>query len=177
MKRVVVTVLMLVCSVVLLHGVGFAADWAKIGYVDLQKVLNLSNAGKAAKEQLSAKLKKYQDEINKKQDELKKLKDVIEKQGALLSEKAKSDKEKDYQQNLKEFQRMTKDAQEELQSKDEELTRRILSDIEKVVQDYGRKNDYTMIFVRNESMLYASDKADLTDQILKIFDSSSSSNK
>lgn len=172
MKRILMTALILSCSVMLLSGGVFAAEGAKIGYVDLQKVLNLSNAGKAAKEQLSEKVKKYQEEINKKQDELKKLKDVIEKQGAYLSEKAKSDKEKDYQQSLKEFQRLTKDAQEELQAKDEELTRRILGDIEKVVQDYGRKNDYAIIFVRNESMLFASEKSDVTDQILKIFDSS-----
>ncbi len=172
MRRFLISLSVLSCSILLLSGAAFSAEGAKIGYVDLQKVLNLSNAGKSAKEQLSEKVKKYQEEINKKQDELKKLKEVIEKQGAYLSEKAKSDKEKDYQQNLKEFQRMTKDAQEDLQAKDEELTRHILGDIEKVVQDYGRKNNFTIIFVRNESMIYANDKSDLTDEILKIFDSS-----
>ncbi len=175
MRRFLFSIVIFSCSIVMLSGVAFSAEGAKIGYVDLQKVLNLSNAGKSAKEQLSEKVKKYQEEINKKQDDLKKLKDVIEKQGAYLSEKAKTDKEKDYQQNLKEFQRMTKDAQEDLQAKDEELTRHILSDIEKVVQDYGRKNNYTIIFVRNESMIYANDKSDLTDEILKIFDSSNTS--
>ncbi len=171
MKKFFMTALFLPCMAIMLTGGAFAAEGAKIGYVDLQKVLNLSNAGKAAKDQLSEKVKKYQEEINRKQEDLKKMKDVIEKQGAYLSEKAKSDKEKDYQQSLKEFQRLTKDAQEELQAKDEELTRRILGDIEKVVQDYGRKNDYTIIFVRNESMLYASEKSDLTDEMLKIFNS------
>ncbi len=172
MRRVLVSALIFSFLILLLSAGVNAAEASKIGYVDLQKVLNLSKAGKEAKDQLSEKVKKYQEEINKKQEDLKKLKDVIEKQGALLSEKAKSDKEKDYQQSLKEFQRLTKDAQEELQAKDEELTRHILGDIEKVVQDYGRKNDYTLIFVRNESMLYASDKSDLTEEILKIFDSS-----
>lgn len=147
-----------------------AAD-TKIGYVDLQKVLNLSNAGKAAKTQLSERVKKYQDEINKKQEDLKKLKDTLEKQGSLLSEKAKADKEKEYQQSLKEFQRLAKDAQDELQAKDEELTRRILVDIEKVVQEYGKKNDFTMVFIKNESMLFANEKSDLTDIILKAYDS------
>ena len=164
-----ITFFLIYCMALTPAGRASAADGAKIGYVDLQKVLNLSNAGKAAKEQLSEKVKKYQEDINQKQEDLKKLKDVIEKQGAYLSEKAKSDKEKDYQQSLKEFQRLTKDAQEELQAKDEELTRRILGDIEKVVQDYGRKNDYTIIFVRNESMLYANEKSDLTDEMLKIY--------
>jgi len=169
MKKFFGSALFLVCIIILPLQAAFAADASKLGFVDLQKVLNLSAAGKTAKEQLSEKVKKYQEEINKKQEDLKKLKDVLEKQSVVLSEKARSEKEKDYQQSLKEFQRLTKDAQEELQAKDEELTRRILSDIEKLVQSYGRQNGYTFIFVRNESMLFANDKVDLTDEILKIF--------
>jgi outer membrane protein len=149
----------------------FAADNGKLGYVDVQKVLNLSNAGKNAKLELTAKVKKHQDEINRKQEELKKLKDVLEKQGSILSESAKSAKERDYQQALKDIQRMQKDAQDDLQSKDEELTRNILTDIEKVVQDYGKKNNYNFIFIKNESMIYANEASDLTDQILTLLNS------
>ncbi|HOP39953.1 MAG TPA: OmpH family outer membrane protein, partial [Geobacteraceae bacterium] len=145
-----------------------AAENGKLGYVDIQKVLNVSNAGKNAKEQLTAKVKEYQADLNRKQDELKKLKDVLEKQGSLLSESAKAVKERDYQQKLKDLQRMQKDAQDDLRAKDEELTRNILTDIEKVVQEYGRKNNYTFIFVRNESMIFVDEKADLTDQILTL---------
>jgi outer membrane protein len=170
MKKYIIFLFYLTCLAIIPLRGALAAESVKLGYVDLQKVLNLSVAGKAAKEQLSEKVKKYQEEINKKQDELKKLKDVLEKQGSLLSEKAKSEKEKDYQQGLKEFQRMTKDAQDDLQAKDEELTKRILGDIEKVVQDYGKQNNYSIIFIRNESMIYADEKSDLTDSILKIFD-------
>ncbi|HOI14737.1 MAG TPA: OmpH family outer membrane protein [Geobacteraceae bacterium] len=149
----------------------FAADSAKLGYVDIQKVLNLSNAGKDAKNQLTVKVKKYQEEINRKQEEMKKQKDVLEKQGQLLSESAKSSKEKEYQQSLKDLQRLQKDAQDDLQAKDEELTRKILTDIEKVVQEYGRKNSFTFIFIRNDSMIFADDKVDLTDQILALVNS------
>ena len=149
----------------------FAAANGKLGYVDIQKVLNLSTAGKDAKAQLTAKVKKHQDDINRKQEELKKLKDVLEKQGSLLSESAKSAKERDYQQALKDLQRMQKDAQDDLQAKDEELTRTILTDIEKVVQDFGRKNAYDFIFIRNDSMIYADEKSDLSDQILGLLNS------
>jgi outer membrane protein len=146
----------------------FAAEGAKLGYVDVQKILNQSSSGKEAKDQLTAKVKKYQDEINKKQEELKKLKDVIEKQGHVLSESARNSKEKEYQQLLKDLQRLQKDAQDDLQAEDERLTRAILGNIEKVVQDYGRKNGYSFIFIRNDSMIYADDKADLTDQVLAL---------
>lgn len=146
----------------------FAAD-LKLGYIDMQRALNGSEAGKEAKEQLAARVKKYQDEINVKQEDLKKLKDELEKQGMLLSDSARAAKEKDYQNKLKDFQRFTKDAQDELQGKDEEFTRKILEGMEKIIQEYGRKNGYTFIFVRNESMLFVDDKADLTEEVLKLF--------
>ncbi len=170
MKRFV-TVASIVGSMVL-ASVAFGADGGKLGYIDMQKALNLSESGKEAKEQLAAKVKKYQDEINTKQEELKKLKDDLEKQSVLLSEAARSNKEKDYQQKLKEFQRFTKDAQDELQAKDEEYTKKIIEELEKVVQDYGRKNGYSFIFIRNEGMIYVDDKADVTDDILKLFNAS-----
>ena len=147
---------------------GFAAD-VKLGYIDMQRALNGSESGKEAKEQLAARVKKYQDEINVKQEDLKKLKDELEKQGMLLSDSARAAKEKDYQNKLKDFQRFTKDAQDELQGKDEEFTRKILEGMEKVIQEYGRKNGYTFIFVRNESMLFVDDKTDLTEEVLKLF--------
>lgn len=169
MKRIIAAT---VVTLSLMAASAFGAEGGKLGFIDMQKALNLSEAGKEAKEQLAAKVKKYQDEINLKQDELKKLKDDLEKQSVLLSDSARSAKEKDYQQKLKEFQRFTKDAQDELQAKDEEFTKRIIEELERVIQDFGRKSGYTIIFVKNESMIFADDKADLTDDVLKIFNAS-----
>jgi len=152
-------------------GTAFAAE-SKIGYIDMQRAINTSESGKEAKEQLAARLKKYQDEINVRQEDLKRMKEELEKQGMLLSESARSSKEKDYQQKLKEFQRFTKDAQDELQGKDEEFTRKILEAMEKIIQDFGKKNGFTFIFVKNESMLFADDKADVTEEVLKQFNAS-----
>jgi outer membrane protein len=153
-------------------GSAFAAD-TKIGYIDMQRALNSSDAGREAKEQLAARVKKYQDEINAKQEEIKKLKDELEKQGMLLSESSRAAKEKDYQQRLKEFQRFTKDAQDELQGKDEEFTRKILEGMEKIIQEFGRKNGYTFILDRNAAgMLFADDKADVTEEVLKLLNAS-----
>jgi outer membrane protein len=149
----------------------FAAE-VKLGYIDMQRALNTSESGREAKEQLAARVKKYQDEINVKQEEIKKLKEDLEKQGMLLSEAARGAKEKDYQQRLKEFQRFTKDAQDELQGKDEEYTRKILEGMEKVIQEFGRKNGYTFIFVKNEGMLFVNDKVDVTEEVLKLFNAS-----
>jgi outer membrane protein len=147
----------------------FAADAAKIGSVDIQKVLLMSDAGKEAKEQLSQKAARYEADKNTKEAELKKLKGELESQGAMLNETARGAKERDYQQRLKEYQRFLKDAQEDLQGKNDEFTGRIVDEIVKIAQSYGRSNGYTAIFVKNETMIYLDPSADVTDEVLKSF--------
>lgn len=168
MRRFVQAAILVCCIAVT---PAFAAD-VKLGYIDMQRALNTSEAGKAAKEQLAARVKKYQDEINVKQEEIRKLKEELEKQGALLSESTRAAKEKDYQQRLKDFQRFTKDAQDELQGKDEEFTRKILESMQNITRDFGLKNGYTFIFVKNEGMLFVDDRADVTEDVLKLLNAS-----
>lgn len=85
-----------------------------------------------------------------------------------LTETARAAKEKDYQQKLKDFQRFTKDAEEDLQARDGEFTKKILETLEKIVQEYGKKHNYSMIFdARSAGMLYADTSVDLTEEILK----------
>ncbi len=175
MKRIV-TSLVLICALGIASAAS-AAEGTKLGFVDVQKVLLTSEPGKEAKEQLSLIANKYESQKNAREEELKKLKADLEKQNVLLSETARSTKEKDYQQKYKEYQRFVKEAQDDLQSKNEEFTNKLVDEIIKLIQGYGRSNGYTFIFVRNESMLYADDKADLTDEILKAFNASSSKKK
>lgn len=165
-------VLLVVLMALVLVSAGIAGAEQKLGMVDLQKVLILSEAGKDAKDQLAARAAKYDGEKNSREDELKKLKADLERQTVLLSESARSAKEKEYQQKLKEYQRFMKDAQEDLQGKNDDLTNKIGEDIVKQVQEYGRKNGYTTIFIKHDAMIYVDDKIDLTDDLLKIFNAS-----
>lgn len=167
MKRL----LSMVLALSLLTVVPALAVEVKLGYVDLQKALNLSETGKAAKEKIQKKVKEHEGTIDARQKELKKLKDDLEKQALLLSDEARGAKERDYQQKLKEFQRYTKDIQEELQQKDADFTRQILEELFKVIKGIGEKEGYTMIFEQSESsLLFADDKIDLTDKVIKAYD-------
>ena len=166
MKRIVAALF----TLLLLAAPALAVE-NKIGYVDLQKALNTSEAGKAAKEKISKKVKEYEGTIDTRQKEIKKLKEELEKQAMLLSEDARGAKERDYQQKVKEFQRFTKDIQEELQQKDNEFTKQILEELFKVIKEVGEKEGYTLILEQSESsILYADEKVNLTDKVIKAFD-------
>jgi outer membrane protein len=173
MKQFVVLLLVcfgLVVSPALIASPVMAQD-QKIVYVDLQKALNLSAAGKEAKEKIKAKVQGYDAEVQQRQEELKKLKEDLEKQAMLLSEEARSAKERDYQKRVKDYQRFTKDIQETLQQTDADLTRKILETILKVVKEVGKSEGYSIVLERTESSLvYADESMDITDEVIKAFD-------
>ncbi len=167
MKQFVV--LMLVCIGLVASPV--MAQAQKIAYVDLQKALNLSSAGKEAKEKIKTEVQGYDAEVQQRQEELKKIKEDLEKQAMLLSEEARNAKERDYQQKVKDYQRFTKDIQETLQQTDADLTRKILEKLLKVVQEIGKSDGYLMVLEKTESsIVYADESIDITDSVIKAFD-------
>jgi outer membrane protein len=176
MKKVMVVLATLVISAFLLSG-AHAADM-KIGYVDLQKALNESTAGKKAKEKFTAEVKRAESEITRKKEELERLGASLEKQGSMLKDDIKADKEKEFIQMQKDYERKVKDYKDELQIKDAQYTRGILGDLVEIVKKYGKDNSYTIIFERSETvLLYASDALDLTDKIISLYDAQGSSRK
>lgn len=161
----------LALAILLVSAAPALAGETKIAFIDLQKALNLSAAGKAAKEKIGVKVKEYEILIDSRQEELKKAKEELEKKALLLSESARADKERDYQQKLKEFQRYTKDIQEELQQQDADHTRRILEDIFSVIKSIGETENFTLVLEKTESsILYADDQIDLTAKVIKAYD-------
>src|SRR5215813_3444019 len=58
-----------------------AAQDLKIGYVDLQRALNESQAGKSAKERFQGEVSRAEQSLEKRKGELEKLKDELEKKG------------------------------------------------------------------------------------------------
>ncbi|MFA4910241.1 MAG: OmpH family outer membrane protein [Desulfobacteria bacterium] len=144
------------------------ADTLKIGYVDLQKALNMSDTGKEAQKILSEKAIKVQKTLGEKQEKLKKLKDSIEKQGLILSEKARTEKEKEYQKELRDIERLYKDSQDEFKREEIEISQKIIDELRKSINKIGGEGNYTIILEKTRSgILYASDVVDLTDKVIK----------
>lgn len=147
-----------------------SAQDIKIGYVDLQRALNDSEAGKKAKEEFKKQVDKLQVDLKKQKDQLDSLKDRLEKKALVMKEDERREMEKDYQRKLRDFERNYKDSQGELQLKDNELTRDLLQELQAVIAEYGKKGNYTVILeLSSSSVLYGDPKVDLTDQIIAAY--------
>jgi len=147
-----------------------AAD-LKIAYVDIQKAVNDSNAGKEAKKAITKDVEKFQRLVADKQKELQTLKESLDKQILMLTPDARANKEKEYQNKLREFQRWGEDTQNEVNQKRTEMERNISAALMKVIQKIGADEGYTVILERNENIvLFASKSIDITDRVIKAYD-------
>jgi len=151
-------------------GSALAADY-KIAYVDIQKAVNESNAGKDAKKAITKEVEKFQRLITDKQKELQTLKESLEKQAPMLTPDARTTREKEYQNKLREFQRWGEDTQNEINQKRMEVERNISIGLLKVIQKAGADDGYTLILEKNESLvLFVSKTIDITDRVIKAYD-------
>ncbi len=152
----------------------FASAWAadlKVAYVDIQKAVNDSNAGKEAKKVITKEIEKFQGLVAQKQKELQTLKESLDKQVLMMTPDARANKEKEYQNKLREFQRWGEDTQNEVNQKRTEMERNISVALIKVIQKIGADEGYTVILEKNENIvLYASKSIDITDRVIKAYD-------
>ncbi|MDY6855193.1 MAG: OmpH family outer membrane protein [Thermodesulfobacteriota bacterium] len=162
---------LMVTLVLSFPGLALGDNPIKIGYVDMQEALNSSISGKEARREFSNRVKKTEDLLEAKQNELKELKGSFEKQSLVLSEDARKEKEKEYQNRMRDYQRLIKDSQQELKSEESEMVKKIFKELRVIIYKIGGKGDYTMIFEKNASgILYGSETADLTDELIKAYD-------
>jgi outer membrane protein len=166
----------ILCGVfaLLLSGAMAYAAEMKIGYVDIQRALNESDAGKKAKVIMESEYGKFQTEIARRRKELQDFQETMQKQGMMLSEQARKEKERDYQNKVKDAKRWTEDRQAELKQKEVELTKAALQGLGAVVKKLGEEEKFTLILEKNELfILYASGAIDLTDRVIELFNATS----
>ena len=150
-----------------------SAEELKIGVVDLQKAMELSEAGQKAKAMFQKKVDRVQADLKAKQDELALLKEELDRQSVLLSDEARMEKQSSYQLGLKDFKRLYEDAQEELRREDAKLSEKILKDLQAVIEDYGKKNKFDLIMEKTQSgLLHRNSKLDVTSAIILLYDES-----
>ena len=162
----------LAAATMLIASVALAEGALKIGYVDLQRALNESESGRKAKEDFKVQVDKLQAQLKRQKDEIDSLKDQLEKKSVVMKEEERANLEDEYRRKLRDFERNYKDSQADLQKKDNELTGAIIKDLQEVIRDYGEREGYTLILEATSSaVLYGTKSADLTDDVMKLYNS------
>ena len=168
--------LALIAGAVLLGGSGAwaqapPAGGQRIGYIDLGRVLARSSAGVAAREQLEREKATMQKEMDVKRVELDKLRDELEKKGSLMTADSRRDREEVMERKRRDATRLADDFQRELGRKEQVLAQKVLQDITSVIERVGKQKGYYLVLERRGAgVLYSAPEADLTDEIIKVYD-------
>jgi len=150
-----------------------AADAMKIGYVDAQKVLDSTKAGKKAKESMEEFVKSRQKIVDLDETDIKQLQDDLTRQTAVLSPEARREKEEALQKKVFEYQKRAGDLNKEVQEKKKEVLDQFNKDLEGVVKKVADRGGYSYVLDRNAEggvILYAKDANDLTNDVIKEFE-------
>jgi outer membrane protein len=146
-----------------------AAD-VKIGYVDLQRALNESAAGKKAKDDFRGQVERLETQLKGKKEELDKLKSDLETKGTVMADGQRKKLETEFEQKRLDLKRRFEDSQQELQKKDQELTGKIIQDLQGIIKEVGDRDGYTLILELGSSpVLYYKKSSDITDDVLSVY--------
>jgi len=146
---------------------GALAAETKFAVFDLQKVLELSDAGIAMEKELSAKADAVSADVEKEGEALLRMKEELENEAALLSAEAYADKMRTFENRYLDFQRDYEDYEYELQLMYYDLFTVFMDDLMKVIDELGQKEGYTIVLERSSSgVLYAKDSIDITNEVI-----------
>jgi outer membrane protein len=159
-----------VCLICATSGTLSAQD-TKIVFLDSQKILMESLAGKDAYKQLNTLKDQKASELEKKQNKLKTMADQLQAKSATMTATAREDLEGKYDKELKDYNRSVKDAQDDLRRKEMEFLKPFSKDLDEIIKAYSEKNNIDMVLDKqNPALVYANPKIDITSQIITAFD-------
>jgi len=141
-----------------------SAEDLKIGCVNMQKIFSEYKKTRAAEAELEKKGKAKSEERNKMVEEVRRLKDEIE----LLSDEGREKKQAEVDGKIKELQDFDRRVRGELVEEREGVLREISGDIDKAIEDYGKKNKYDLILKKDKRVLiYDKGDLDITESVIR----------
>lgn len=153
-----------------------AAD--KIGFINMQQIIQNSNVGKKAADEFKGIVEKKQAAIKAMETEVKKMKDELEKQGSVMTASARGDKEAAYQRKLRDYQILVDDTNKELQKRDQEYSQKMIPEILKATRAIGDREKFTLILDYSTMPLPYHDKAaDITSKVIEEYNKSAANKK
>lgn len=169
---------LLAVAMLLSWGPGLAtAATAKIATVSIQNVLDQAKVAVEARNQIETEFDKHRGALQRDQVELETLRDEIEKKSSVWSEQVRGQKERELQRRFREFEVRNEDAQLAVQQLEKSVMEPILTQLNEIIAEIGRKNgydlilEYTMKGLRSRTgLLYAADTLDISKEVKEELD-------
>lgn len=142
------------------------ADGAKIGVVDLQKIVQTSPQMKSIQAKLEQEFKPRRDKLVAMEEGLKKDMDKFKRDNAVMSDAQKKDAERKIIAAQQDFERQGQQYQQELSTAHNAAMENLYDKIRSAIQAVAVQDKYDII-LQKDAAPYSSDKLDVTAQVIK----------
>ncbi len=142
----------------------------KIGYVDVQRAILSTKAGKAAKKKIEAEVGKRKKSLDKNRTAVEKMQKHFQKKSLVLTDQAKNKKMAEIQREGMKLQELYMKMQKELQKKERDLQEPILKSLKAAIEKIAKSEKYDVVLEKSQSLLWASKSIDLTSKVVKEFE-------
>jgi outer membrane protein len=122
-----------------------APTGTKVGTIDMETAILLSNEGQRDFDALSKKLEPKENELKGRNDDIENLKKQLNTQGDKLNEEAKNNLTKQIETKQKALERDYQDFQEDSRNQQNEIAQRILQKMLPIFADYAKNNGFALI--------------------------------
>ena len=148
----------------------------KVGVISVQGAIVGTKDGQKASQELETKFAPKKKDIDTRQTELAQLQDQYNKGGNLMNEEKRNQLARDIDEKKKRLERDVQDAQEELNAEQQRVLQGLGQRMMAVIEKYAKDNGYSMILDvsnPNTPVLYASSGIDITQDIISLYDKTS----
>lgn len=165
MKRFAVVLLVLVAS-------NLSVAQMKIGHINSEAIMQALPEAIDAQKSLDAIVAGWESELQKMQANWKKKFDDYDKRKLILTDQSRAESEKelhDLDQAISDYRNKKFGQNGELFQKQNDVMKPIQNKIFKVLEEIAKEDNYDYVFDKSGDilLLYATDKHDLTDKVLK----------
>ncbi len=144
------------------------AEGLKVAVIDVNKVLNESEAGKAARKKMEGRYEELKKKVEAVNEEARTMKEDLDKQKILLGKEKLKEKEEALKAKVAELRELTQKAEKEMQSRQGELTRDVLKIIEGQVDKVVKDEKIDLVLERSAGVIHFSPSLDITDKVLAL---------
>lgn len=163
MKRLIGVLL---AGIMALSCTGVFAEGAKIGVVDLQKIMQTAPQMKAIQERLEKEFKPRRDKLVAMEESLKKDMEAFKRDSAVMSPAKRKDTEKKVVAAQQQFERDGQQYQQELSTAHNESMEEFYGKIRTAIAKIAEREQYDVV-LQKDAAPFSSDKLDVTPQVMK----------
>ena len=142
------------------------AQSLKLAYVDVQRAIQETEEGKAARGRLKTEFDQRRAQLDKKSSDLEKMQQEYEKQAPVLSDDAKRKKQEEFQKALLDARKSASDLQEDMNRQEQQAMGGILQRLQQVVAEIAERESISFVLDKG-GLLYAPAAADITNEVVR----------